>query len=174
MRCGATKRSIATAVSERASAAVIPTRPASVWTSIRVMKYELWTSPRPQAGRNGAGSGTSRTRDVTAVIVVGLAIQRIPTRLSAKGAGGTMKLHMNRLEERDLRSLERRSMYSIFAPLNGSDGLSRELALDDQANPTRAGELAVWGFLGRRRRRRRRVADEVWVPAMFMFVRRFS
>ena len=40
-------------------------------------------------------------------------------------------------------------MYSIFAPLDGDDGLSRELALDDKANPTRAGELAVWGFLRR-------------------------
>ncbi len=63
-------------------------------------------------------------------------------------------------------------MYSIFAPLDGDDGLSRELALDDKANPTRAGELAVWGFL-RRRRRRRQAADEAWVPAMFMFIRRF-
>ena len=65
-------------------------------------------------------------------------------------------------------------MYSIFAPLDGSDGLSRELELDDQANPTRAGELAVWGFIRRRLRRRRRPpADEAWVPAMFLFVRRF-
>ena len=81
---------------------------------------------------------------------------------------------MRPLEERDLRSLERRSMYSIFAPLEGDDGLSRELALDDEANPTRAGNLAVWGFLRRRHRRRRADADEQWVPAMFMFVRRFS
>jgi hypothetical protein len=81
---------------------------------------------------------------------------------------------MGRLEERDLRSLERRSMYSIFAPLEGDDGLSRELAFDDEANPTRSGELAVWGFLRRWRQRRRRVGDEYWVPAMFMFVRRFS
>jgi hypothetical protein len=80
---------------------------------------------------------------------------------------------MGRLEERDLRSLERRSMYSIFAPLDGDDGLSRELELDDQANPTHAGELAVWGFIRRRLRRRRRQVDEAWVPAMFMFVRRF-
>jgi len=65
-------------------------------------------------------------------------------------------------------------MYSIFAPLEGDDGLSRELALDDEANPTRAGNLAVWGFLRRRRGRRRADADEQWVPAMFMFVRRFS
>lgn len=80
---------------------------------------------------------------------------------------------MGHLEERDLRSLERRSMYAIFAPLDGNDGLSRELALDDKSNPTRSGELAVWGFL-RRRARRRPSADESWVPAMFMFVRRFS
>ena len=80
---------------------------------------------------------------------------------------------MGHLEERDLRSLERRSMYSIFAPLEGDDGLSLELALDDKSNATRSGELAVWGFL-RRRVRRRPSADEQWVPAMFMFVRRFS
>lgn len=78
------------------------------------------------------------------------------------------------LEERDLRSLERRSMYSIFAPLDGSDGLSRELELDDEANPTRAGELAVWGFIRRRLRRRRKPAiDDAWASAMFLFVRRF-
>jgi hypothetical protein len=81
---------------------------------------------------------------------------------------------MAHLEERDLRSLERTSMYSIFAPLEGDDGLSRELALEDRANPTRAGELAVWGFIRRRMRRRRQVAEEPWVPAMFMFIRRFS
>ena len=81
---------------------------------------------------------------------------------------------MGRLEARDLRSLERQSLYSIFAPLEGDDGLSQELALDDKANPTRAGELAVWGFLRRRKRRRPVGADEPWVPAMFMFVRRFS
>lgn len=65
-------------------------------------------------------------------------------------------------------------MYSIFAPLEGDDGLSAELAMDDRANPTSAGELAVWGFFRRRMPRRRRVGDELWVPAMFMFVRRFS
>lgn len=82
---------------------------------------------------------------------------------------------MGNLEERDLRSLDRRSMYSIFAPREGDDGLSRELELDDRANPTRAGELAVWGFLRRRLRRRQRPdADAQWVPAMFLFVRRFG
>ncbi len=81
---------------------------------------------------------------------------------------------MSGLEERDLRSLERRSMYSIFAPLDDSEPLSRELELEDKANPTRAGELAVWGFLRRTARRRRRVTVEEWIPAMFMFVRRFG
>jgi hypothetical protein len=80
---------------------------------------------------------------------------------------------MGRLEERDLRSLERRSMYSIFAPIDGSEGLSRELRMEDSSDPTRAGELAVWGFI-RRRVRRRQEPCEPWVPAMFMFVRRFG
>jgi hypothetical protein len=84
------------------------------------------------------------------------------------------KSDMAGLEDRDLRSLERRSLYSIFKPLDGDDGLSRELELDDMANPTRSGQLAVWGFLRRRGRSRRTVPDEQWVPAMFMFVRRFS
>src|SRR5260370_42534425 len=81
---------------------------------------------------------------------------------------------MGRLEERDLRSLERRSMYSIFAPLEGDDGLSRELALEDRAAPTRAGELAVWGFIRRRMRRSRRVAAAGRAPATRMFLRRLS
>jgi hypothetical protein len=81
---------------------------------------------------------------------------------------------MERLTERDLRSLERRSMYSIFAPLEDDEHLSRELRIEDESNPTEAGRLAVWGFLKRRGRRRRQLADEPWVPAMFMFVRRFS
>ena len=79
---------------------------------------------------------------------------------------------MGRLEERDLRSLERRSMYSIFAPLDDDVSLSRELRLDDEGNPTQAGKLAVWGFR-RRRNRRRSGGDDQWVSAMFMFVRRF-
>ena len=82
---------------------------------------------------------------------------------------------MRRLEERDLRSLERRSMYSIFAPLADDGSLSRELELDDRANPMSAGELAVWGFLRRRaRRRKNQAALDYFVPAMFAFVRRFG
>ena len=80
---------------------------------------------------------------------------------------------MGHLEERDLRSLERQSMYSIFAPLDDDRRVSRDLRLDDDAMPTSAGELWVWGFL-RRVRRRRRNGSEYWVPAMFMFVRRFG
>lgn len=77
------------------------------------------------------------------------------------------------LEERDLRSLERKSMYSIFKPLDESERISRKLQLEDKAIPTNASELAVWGFL-RRARRRRPNGAEYWVPAMFMFVRRFG
>jgi hypothetical protein len=80
---------------------------------------------------------------------------------------------MGRLSERDLRSLERRSMYSIFAPLDGDQHLSRELRRRDEATPIESGKLAVWGFR-RRRDRRRQSPDDQWVPAMFMFVRRFS
>lgn len=80
---------------------------------------------------------------------------------------------MGHLEERDLRSLERQSMYSIFAPLEEGGAISRELEFEDEAMPTRAGQLWQWGFL-RRVRRRRRNGSEYWVPAMFMFVRRFG
>jgi len=80
---------------------------------------------------------------------------------------------MGHLEERDLRSLERPSMHSIFAPLDGGEPISRELSQEDSACPTRAGELAVWGFL-RRPRRHRKIQGEDWIPAMFAFVRRFG
>ena len=73
----------------------------------------------------------------------------------------------------DLRSLERPSMYAIFAPLDGNEPISRELAQEDRACPTRAGELALWGFL-RRPRRHRKIPGEEWIPAMFAFVRRFG
>ena len=81
---------------------------------------------------------------------------------------------MGHLEERDLRSLERRSMYSIFKPLDPDERVSRRLELEDEVMPTSAGKLAVWGFLRRARRRRRATGAEYWVPAMFMFVRRFG
>jgi hypothetical protein len=78
------------------------------------------------------------------------------------------------LEERDLRSLERRSMYSIFKPLEEDERISRKLVAEDELMPTNAGKLAVWGFLRRARRRRKANGAEYWVPAMFMFVRRFG
>lgn len=81
---------------------------------------------------------------------------------------------MARLEERDLRSLERQSMYSIFKPLDEGERVSRKLVAEDELMPTNAGKLAVWGFLRRARRRRAANGSEYWVPAMFMFVRRFG
>lgn len=80
---------------------------------------------------------------------------------------------MSHLEERDLRSLERSSLYSIFAPRDGTEPICRELAQEDQACPTSSRELAVWGFL-RRPRRHRKIHGEEWIPAMFAFVRRFG
>ena len=49
---------------------------------------------------------------------------------------------MSRPELRDLRSLERRSMYSIFAPLDASERLPRELLQRGRRNTGRR-ELAV-------------------------------
>lgn len=80
---------------------------------------------------------------------------------------------MAHLEERDLRSLERRGLYTIFARLDANEYLSGELRLEDECNPTQAGKLAVWGFCRRPNRRRRQRGYEQWIPAMFMFVRRF-
>jgi hypothetical protein len=65
-------------------------------------------------------------------------------------------------------------MYSIFKPLDPDERISRKLQLEDEAMPTSAGKLAVWGFLRRARRRRKPNGAEYWVPAMFMFVRRFG
>ena len=36
---------------------------------------------------------------------------------------------MGHLEERDLRSLERRSMYSIFSPIDEDERVSQELLM---------------------------------------------
>jgi hypothetical protein len=58
-------------------------------------------------------------------------------------------------EERDLRSLDRRSMYSIFAPLDADERLPRELILE-----------------GRRHRiiGRRELAGALWLPSLFLIV----
>jgi hypothetical protein len=56
-------------------------------------------------------------------------------------------------EERELRSLERRSMYSIFAPLDADERLPRELILEARRHKT----------LGRRE-----LAGALWLPALFL------
>jgi Flp pilus assembly protein TadB len=59
------------------------------------------------------------------------------------------------LRESDLRSLERRSMYSIFAPLDADERLPRELIMD-----------------ARRQRQlgRRELAGVLWLPALFLIL----
>ncbi len=57
-----------------------------------------------------------------------------------------------RLEERDLRSLDRRSMYSIFAPLDPNERLPRELLM----------EARRYRSLGRRE-----LAGALWLPAVW-------
>src|SRR5690242_20794100 len=54
-----------------------------------------------------------------------------------------------RLELRDLRSLERRSMYSIFHPLDPNERLPRELMLEGRRHRLfEIGTLLTWvGFL---------------------------
>jgi uncharacterized membrane protein YhaH (DUF805 family) len=60
---------------------------------------------------------------------------------------------MRRLEERELRSLERKSMYSIFAPLDADERLPRELIL----------EARRYRALGRRE-----LAGILWLPSLFL------
>src|ERR1700693_716690 len=62
-------------------------------------------------------------------------------------------------EERDLRSLERRSMYSIFAPLDANERLPRELILEAKRHKT----------LGRRE-----LAGALWLPALFLIIAMIS
>jgi hypothetical protein len=56
-------------------------------------------------------------------------------------------------EARELRSLDRRSMYSIFAPLDAEERLPRELILEARRHRT----------LGRRE-----LAGALWLPALFL------
>jgi hypothetical protein len=58
-------------------------------------------------------------------------------------------------EARDLRSLDRRSMYSIFAPLDAEERLPRELILEAKRHKT----------LGRRE-----LAGALWLPALFLIL----
>jgi hypothetical protein len=64
-----------------------------------------------------------------------------------------MAAHITR--EGDLRSLERRSMYAIFAPLDDDERLPRELLLE-----------------GKRQRAvgRRELAGALWLPALSLIV----
>src|ERR1700682_1335370 len=57
--------------------------------------------------------------------------------------------------ERDLRSLERSSMYSIFAPLDANERLPRELLMEAKRHKT----------LGRRE-----LAGALWLPALFLIL----
>jgi len=56
-------------------------------------------------------------------------------------------------EERDLRSLDRRSMYSIFAPLDANERLPRELIMEGKRHRT----------VGRRE-----LTAALWLPAVFL------
>jgi len=58
-------------------------------------------------------------------------------------------------EERELRSLDRRSMYSIFAPLDANERLPRELILEGKRHKS----------LGRRE-----LAGALWLPALFLII----
>ena len=58
-------------------------------------------------------------------------------------------------DERDLRSLDRRSMYSIFAPLDANERLPRELILEGKRHRT----------IGRRE-----VAGALWLPVVFLIL----
>ncbi len=58
-------------------------------------------------------------------------------------------------EERELRSLDRRSMYSIFAPLDADERLPRELILEGKRHR----------IIGRRE-----LAGALWLPTLFLIV----
>ena len=58
-------------------------------------------------------------------------------------------------EYRELRSLDRRSMYSIFAPLDAEERLPRELILEGKRH-------RIMG--------RRELAGALWLPTLFLIV----
>jgi hypothetical protein len=60
---------------------------------------------------------------------------------------------MTAVRESDLRSLERRSMYSIFAPLDADERQPRELLLESKRQ---------------RPVGRRELAGALWLPALFI------
>ncbi len=59
------------------------------------------------------------------------------------------------MQERDLRSLERRSMYSIFSPLDPNERLPRELLMEAKRYRT----------IGRRE-----LAGALWLPALWLIL----
>jgi hypothetical protein len=60
---------------------------------------------------------------------------------------------MTAVRESDLRSLERKSMYSIFAPLDADERLPRELYMESKQHRP----------IGRRE-----LAGALWLPALFL------
>jgi hypothetical protein len=67
---------------------------------------------------------------------------------------------------REMRSLERRSMYSIFAPLDPDERLPRELLLERRAPIP----WPLWGFV----MGRQHVAGLLWLPAMLLTLALFT
>lgn len=70
------------------------------------------------------------------------------------------------LRESDLRSLNRRSMYSIFAPLDPNERLPREL-LDERPSPRGMSLLASRPY----RPGRKELAAAIWLPAVLLLLR---
>jgi hypothetical protein len=64
-------------------------------------------------------------------------------------------MSQHRTEDRELRSLDRRSMYSIFAPLDSDERLPRELILEGKRHR----------IIGRRE-----LAGALWLPTLFLIV----
>lgn len=62
---------------------------------------------------------------------------------------------MERIKEGDLRTLERKSMYSIFAPLDPNQPLPRELLLEAKRHRS----------VGRRE-----LAGALWLPALVLVI----
>ena len=68
------------------------------------------------------------------------------------------------LRESDLRSLNRKTMYSIFAPLDPDDRLPREL-LDERPIPRGLAVLPRYDQLGRKE-----LAAVLWLPAVVLLL----
>jgi hypothetical protein len=71
---------------------------------------------------------------------------------------------MRTRDESDLRSLDRRSMYSIFAPLDANDRLPREL-LEERPSPRGFVVPPRNGWLDRKD-----LARAIWLPAVLLLL----